>query len=159
MLLIYLISAVLAIFLFIEKDETLCDKTLSKSFMRQLHHGNMKHLTSNLVALTSLSYSIERIITWQYYLLIIITIYIISSFIDYLLSNQNIIHINCSIGFSGIVFGILGWSLINQRGFDQKLLMDLAILMYPSLTTPNISFSGHLVGLLSGMLTYLLLPA
>lgn len=155
---VLVIAIILFGFLFVRKDESLCDGSLLHAYLRQMHHGNVTHLMANLGAFASLTYSIQNVVGSYQYLAILITISVLSGLIDYWLTNQTIISVQCSIGFSGVVFGLLGWSLAQQRGFNKQLLIDLALLMYPSLTTPNISFSGHLIGLLAGLIAFLLFP-
>ena len=141
------------LFLFtIQSKRGVCEKSLKGSFTRQLHHGGLGHFYFNMAAFANLTYYIQSKVGWSTYLLIVFTIMALITFADYVLYGADITH--CSIGFSGVVFGLLGWSLFNQRGFSQSLIMDLVLLLLPSLWIRQISFSGHLIGLLAGIGVY-----
>lgn len=61
----------------------------------------------------------------------------------------------CSIGFSGVVLGLLVWSGFNSGYYSfstATLLSLLWILIVPVLGDSRISFSGHLYGVLAGLL-------
>ncbi|MCP3682258.1 MAG: rhomboid family intramembrane serine protease, partial [bacterium] len=58
----------------------------------------------------------------------------------------------CSIGFSGVIFGIAAWELVTNKGFDWIVLLSLGIMIAgPTIKNPKASLSGHIVGAISGV--------
>lgn len=150
---VIVVGIILFLFTFENKNDV-CNKSLFGSFLRQFHHGNLTHFLFNMTAFANLTYNIQNKVGWTTYLLIIFMIMILNTLADYILYGADIIH--CSIGFSGVVFGLLGWSLFYQRELSLSLITDIILLLLPSLWIRKISFSGHLIGLLSGILVYYL---
>ena len=111
----------------------------------QFVHISLLHLASNLFSLWYLS-NLERSLGWTKFLGLIIAIVIISSGADALIGNRH-----CSIGFSGVLFGLFAWSTLTMRGFKWYNLGLVAVLLLAN-TGPNISLRGHAIGALTGVL-------
>ena len=148
---VLLIGSILFIFTFLDKQNA-CQPTIINAFTRQLYHGDINHLAFNFIAFANLTHQITQITGLFTYMIIFALIFVLMVILDYIFYGLGLIE--CSIGFSGVVFGLLGWVFLHQRGFNLQLLVDLALLLAPSLTTPGISFTGHLLGLVAGMLVY-----
>jgi membrane associated rhomboid family serine protease len=151
-----IIILILSFYQFNEIDngngKNMCNKKLYNSFARQFYHGDISHLLSNLFVFFQLSYLLDKILDLESYLLLIVSLIVLLSLIDYVLYKNNLI--NCSIGFSGVVFGLYAWVLLYNKGFNKALFIDLIVLLYPSLVVPNISFIGHLTGIIVGIFMY-----
>ena len=53
----------------------------------------------------------------------------------------------CSIGFSGILFGLFTWELVSIKKLDIELLLAIVIMVAgPSIQNKKISLSGHIIG-------------
>jgi hypothetical protein len=59
----------------------------------------------------------------------------------------------CSIGFSGILFGLMTWELITTRKIDIELLLAIVVtVVAPSIGNKKVSLTGHTIGAVSGVL-------
>jgi membrane associated rhomboid family serine protease len=87
--------------------------------------------------------------------LLVASIVVISSLSEYQLSllKENT---PCGVGFSGIVIGLVAFEMkgVNLLGSAPLLIA----LLYPSLINPEISFQGHAIGALTGLLLGKLIP-
>lgn len=134
-----------------------CDDT---SYLRQLYHslthGNLLHLAINLYTFYQLSILETQLGSKNYFILLIAILFLSSGI--YLLMNKLLYgnKIVCSVGFSGVLFGLIVWSRFIMNGSfnttDMKMLLVLLIL--PTLRNPQISFMGHLSGLLAGLILW-----
>jgi rhomboid domain-containing protein 1 len=63
-----------------------------------------------------------------------------------------------TVGFSGVIFGllVLYYSLLNQS--PGVTLIGLIISIIPQLTIPGISSEGHFAGIIAGVMYILLFP-
>ena len=136
--------------------KNMCKKSLFNSFIRQFYHAYITHLLSNLYVFFQLSYLLNNILSFNSYLILVISLIILLTLTDYILYNNNLI--KCSIGFSGVVFGIYTWVLLHNNTLTnnntKSLIIDLLVLLYPSVVIPNISFIGHLSGIFAGLFIY-----
>ena len=92
------------------------------------------------------------------YLVLILVITSLMVILDtmYLSSLQSLdIKDTCSIGFSGVLYGLLAWNILTDRNISMESLITIIVLVIePSLTSANVSFSGHALGAVSGIITY-----
>lgn len=126
-----------------------CGKNVQEIFAGNFVHVDPYHLISNLYALYSLS-RVERRIGKNFkWLVVFLTMF--NTLIEYYLRKM-FPQIKCSIGFSGILFGLMSWELITENEMDLNLILSLIIIVInPSLEKSNISLIGHTVGALSGI--------
>lgn len=115
----------------------------------QFVHISLLHLASNLFSLWYLS-NLEQSLGWVKFLGLIIAIALISSGADALIGNRH-----CSIGFSGVLFGLFAWSTLSVKGFKWYNLGLVAVMLLAN-TGPNISLRGHALGALTGVALALL---
>ena len=125
-------------------------------------HGNVEHLAGNAVALFSLGF-IAAVPNLKKFLLMTVIVIIIGGLGVWLFSPSNTV----SIGASGVVFGYFGYLLL--RGFVDRRPVDVVVSIgiglayaYPmwhsiGFGVTNISWQGHLSGLVGGMLAAILL--
>ena len=128
-----------------------CENTLPNAVLRQFMHGNIAHFTSNMYVMIDISSKILQRMTTLKFIVLILLIFVLCVLMDYLF------YYECSIGLSGVVFGLLTWFLLSYNGISQKVLIDLGILLLPSVLDRRISFGGHFMGIISGFITYIII--
>jgi len=127
-----------------------CGEGVLKGLNRSFIHINAVHIISNLFVFYILS-RIEVIHGSKVFISLIIQLSILTTFIELLL--HYVVHVPCSIGFSGILFGLAVWELIYDRSVNLALLLGIsAMVVLPSLNNPKASLVGHGVGALSGLI-------
>jgi membrane associated rhomboid family serine protease len=125
-------------------------------------HGNLEHLAGNAVALFSLGF-IAAVPSLKRFGLMTLIVVVVGGVGVWLFSPSNTI----SIGASGVVFGYFGYLLL--RGFVDRRPVDVVVSIgialayaYPMWSSigfgvTNISWQGHLSGLVGGFLAAILL--
>jgi membrane associated rhomboid family serine protease len=125
-------------------------------------HGNLEHLAGNAVALFSLGF-IAAVPSMKKFLLMTAIVIVVGGLGVWLFSPANTV----SIGASGVVFGYFGYLLL--RGFVDRRPVDVVVSIgialayaYPmwhsiGFGVTNISWQGHISGLVGGMLAAILL--
>jgi membrane associated rhomboid family serine protease len=129
-----------------------CGYSLLTTFSRNFIHTDMYHLIGNLFSLYALS-RVEYKIGIQKFILLLSFLLIFNSILEIILY-KSFPSIKCSIGFSGILFGVFTWELITTKKVDIYLFISIiSTIIIPSLTHSNISLSGHFIGAFSGILS------
>ncbi len=112
-------------------------------------HVDLWHIGFNMLALYVLGPQLESVLGRARFL----ALYLLSGFVGsvavYWLSNPQV----GTIGASGAIFGLLGGLLvvvIKVRGQVQSILVWVGINLVFTITVPNISWQGHLGGLVGG---------
>ncbi|HEY0447877.1 rhomboid family intramembrane serine protease [Actinophytocola sp.] len=125
-------------------------------------HGNVQHLAGNALPLFSLGF-IAAVPNIRKFLWMTLIVIVVGGFGVWLFSPEN----SVSIGASGVVFGYFGYLLL--RGFVDRRPVDVVVSIgialayaYPMWNSigfgvTNISWQGHLAGLVGGMLAAILL--
>lgn len=128
-----------------------CGKNMKDVFLSSFVHVDSFHLFSNMYALYALS-RVERYLgTKKFFSLVVFLLFVNTLF-------ETALHkvtdkIPCSIGFSGVLFGIMTWEIVTNRGIDIHIASSIMLMVIlPSLQFKNVSFSGHLVGSISGII-------
>lgn len=148
----------IAIQIFASKTFMDCGDTgISRQVLHSLIHGSATHLLVNIFTFIQL-FRLEQALGSRDYFILIIIILLLSSLL-YWLMNKLLYgsEIQCSVGFSGVLFGLLVWSrmVINGGSFDLKeLLLWSSLLIFPVLQNPRISLLGHLSGFLVGLMLW-----
>jgi len=129
-----------------------CDNDMKSIFVSNFIHIDYKHLLANAFGIYALSRIEEKIGIYEF-LKLLIFILVIFTILETLLHNIYK-EINCSIGFSGIILGMITYEYIKNYGaIDYEILLSLIIyLIVPSYFSPNVSFSGHLLGVVAGII-------
>lgn len=152
-----LVSAILVVvsllFIFRQWVSLPCGLDILSAFSRNFIHVDPLHLMINLYGfyrLADLEFSVGSI----RYLALILLLTFFQSVLEWLYLTIRPIGGSCSIGFSGILFGILTFMFFFDRGIDLTLLLALFVsILSSSATSERISFTGHLFGVISGLLT------
>ena len=126
-----------------------CKYNLLETVLRSFIHVDILHLIFNLIAFWNI---VRQSHLGNYQLLFIVSSLIVMTTIGELVVNQ-IIPLTCSIGWSGIVLGLLAYTMLSKmKKWDWKILLYLVFI---SVRGPsNVSISGHLIGVFSGILLY-----
>lgn len=123
--------------------------------IRSFYHANLTHLLANGFSLFVLSF-MEELIGWQNFLLAILFIWLLSSYI--LLGIHTFIPKTkaYTVGFSGVIFGlyVLYFSLLGNNNVVS--IGGLILSIIPQLFVRGISFAGHLSGILAGIIFVML---
>jgi membrane associated rhomboid family serine protease len=129
-----------------------CNNDVFSNFLCSFIHIDATHLIYNLYAVFALS-RVEMILGSRQFLNLIFFILIMNSIFETIL--KHFIHsINCSIGFSGVLFGILFWEIISNNGLDIFILSSIIpLILIPSFLDKNTSLSSHFIGLLTGTIS------
>jgi membrane associated rhomboid family serine protease len=133
------------------------DTSAGRQVIHSMLHGNLFHLFVNILTFIQL-YRLEQMLGARNYFVLIIIILILSSLLYWVL-NKFLYgsEVVCSVGFSGVLFGLLVWSrmMLGGGSFDLKeLALWFAVLVIPVLQNPQISLLGHLSGLIVGVLLW-----
>jgi membrane associated rhomboid family serine protease len=120
-------------------------------------HGNLEHLAGNALPLFSLGF-IAAVPDLRRFLLMNVVVIVVGGFGVWLFSPAN----SVSVGASGLVFGYFGYlalrGIVDRRPVDVVVSIGVALaygyLMWHSIGfgVTNISWQGHLCGLVGGML-------
>jgi len=132
-----------------------CGKNMIDSFLSNFVHIDSIHLFSNLYVLYALS-RVELSLGPKKFFSLVIFLLCVNTVFETTLHKMTD-KIPCSIGFSGVLFGILTWEIVTNRGIDMYIASSIMLMtILPSLQFKNVSLSGHLVGSVSGILSALL---
>jgi rhomboid protease GluP len=127
-----------------------CDQSIISNLSRNFIHVQLFHILSNLFFFYQIR-NLELQLGMKSYALLILMLVVTQSLLEFGL--QRFIDLGCSIGFSGILYGLIVWMLVNQPRADQKQLMTILVsIIASSLAMPNLSLSGHLIGFASGLI-------
>ncbi len=154
MRLVSLVIGVLLVAIFGLKldTSTLCNNNILHNASRDFIHAEPYHLLVNLFGLYYVSALEEKIGSAKYSILVV-SLILLSSLITFIA--RKMFDIKCSIGFSGVILGLLSYMLLDSSKDNSSLypiLYLIAISIYP--TSKNISVSGHLIGIFSGIIAY-----
>lgn len=127
-----------------------CQKNMSSIFYSHFIHVELYHLIANLFALYVLS-RVERDIGGKKFMMLIVFLLVITSLAEVLI--HKIIHVPCSIGFSGILFGVMAYEITSKKGFDWLLFVSISgVIASSSLQDSKSSLIGHTIGAISGIM-------
>jgi membrane associated rhomboid family serine protease len=130
-----------------------CQNTLLAGVQRNFIHIELPHLAANLFTFWVLS-RIEDRMGSAVYAGLIAALLVIFTLSEYAIGRAAIgKNPKCSIGFSGILFGLVAWELLTARTkLDWQLVLALAaMIITPSLASRKVSFTGHLLGAVCGL--------
>ncbi|HRN71328.1 MAG TPA: rhomboid family intramembrane serine protease [Candidatus Woesebacteria bacterium] len=133
-----------------------CQPNFFNSISRTFLHANLAHLTGNVVSLQQIGSILILSYGNTLFAKVTILITVLEIFTDYFLTRY--FQINCSIGYSGVIFGLLTYLLITTRVPLNQLGIILAFQLLPGFLSPGISNFGHMLGILNGVIASYLLP-
>jgi len=128
-----------------------CGDTVLSSFCSNFVHVEYYHLFANLLALYALT-RVERDIGTKNFSFLVIFLLVFTSIVE-VLAHKLFPGMPCSIGFSGILFGIMTWEVITKKGFDVMIVVSIfGMVVMPSIQNPKASLIGHAVGAIAGII-------
>ena len=128
-------------------NEVPCEGDLISNIKRDFIHIRFTHLFLNLVGLYVLS-NIEKTIGKEKFLKLLVFIIIITSVIESQFYNNY-----CSIGFSGILYGLLAYQMLILKKIEIDIIVIL-LLLYFTEKKDVTSNSFHLIGFFTGVAGY-----
>jgi len=131
-------------------------KNIISVFSSNFVHEDIYHLSANLLALYALS-RVERQVGFSKFLTLILFALISNSIIETLIYKSFPL-LNYSVGFSGVLISIMIWEIMVLKKVDIFLFSStVALIILPSTQNPKISITGHIVGIISGIIGSLIL--
>jgi membrane associated rhomboid family serine protease len=128
-----------------------CENGIVNGVSRSFIHISTTHLLANLAGIYIL-YRAEMQLGSSKFLRTFISILVISIVFECIYSL--LFKVECSIGFSGVLFGFAAWSILTEKKLDYSLLGLLAVFIVgTSIKDSKASFCGHLCGFMAGITT------
>jgi|SRR3972149_2932800 len=126
-----------------------CNNTLTNGLFQTFIHANIEHLVFNMFGLL-LTSRIEVQIGSKKYLGLVAIILGLDVAVETII--KQIITIPCSVGISGIIFGLLAYECFKLKIFNWMDVIGLiAMMIVPTLTNPKASLFAHGIGILIGI--------
>ena len=131
-----------------------CGNTVLEQFYSNFIHTDIYHISANLYALYALS-RVERKMGTKKFLYLIIFLLAFNTLLE-ILAKKLKPELQCSIGFSGVLYGVMTWELVTEKDLDIYILSSIIIMtVLPSLKSKNISLLSHGIGAFSGVISAL----
>ena len=128
-----------------------CGKDVMSIFYGNFVHIDIYHLISNIYALYALS-RVELSIGSKQFTGLIAFLLVFNTIAESLM-HKIFKSLKCSIGFSGILFGVTAWEMVTSRDLDWVLISSLlAMVVGPTIQNPKASLMGHAVGAVVGVI-------
>ncbi len=132
-----------------------CGKDVMSLFYSNFVHIDLYHLLSNLFALYALS-RVEVATGGKKFTALIVFLLLFNTLAEAAMY-RIFKGLPCSIGFSGVLFGVAAWELVTNKGFDWMVALSLVVMIAgPSIQNPKASLMGHTVGAVAGVVGGLL---
>jgi len=126
-----------------------CDKNMTDIFISNFIHTDYLHLVSNLYGIYSLS-RLEIVLGPKKFILMVCFLLLCNTILETLL--HKIIDAPCSIGFSGILYGVLAFEIVYTNKIDYFILTSiLSGIVVDKIKNKKSSLSGHIIGIISGI--------
>ena len=127
-----------------------CEKNMKSIFISQFIHIDFFHLISNLYGFYALS-RVELAMGPKKFFILVLFLLIFNTIFEFIL--HRLLKTPCSIGISGILYGIVTFELLSNKIVDYHGILSIFLSIYSSYTsTINSSLYGHLIGGFSGIL-------
>ena len=131
-----------------------CENTIPNIFAGTFTHVEMAHLLSNLFALYALS-RVEEEMGSKSFRWLLIFLLVFNTLIEYVV--RSIWDFKCSIGFSGILFGLITWEIVSNKNISIEVILSIIVIVIgPSMQNKQLSLEGHAIGAVSGIVGALL---
>lgn len=140
-----------------------CNNDVMSVFSSNFIHVDLTHLITNIYALYELS-RVERDIGYRKFTMLIIFLVVTNTILE-VIAHKLYPSIPCSIGFSGVLYGVITYEYITTKQLNLYLVASiLTRIILPHVINNsnnsgsgnNISVVGHLVGAISGIIGGLL---
>lgn len=132
-----------------------CEKDMVSIFICNFIHIDLFHLIANLYAIYSLS-RVEILLGSKKFFILVLFLSIFNTVFESIL--HKIINTPCSIGISGILYGVITFEILLTNNIDYNGLFAIFLNIYASsMSNTKSSLSGHMIGAISGILGSLIL--
>jgi membrane associated rhomboid family serine protease len=132
-----------------------CGKDFVSVFSANFIHIESYHFMSNLYALYALS-RVEKELGAKKFFTLLIFLLIFNTIIEVVI-HKLIPTIPCSIGLSGVLFGIMTYEIISKNELDFFIITSIiATVAMPSIMSRRVSLLAHSIGAFSGIIGGLL---
>lgn len=132
-----------------------CEKDMVSIFICNFIHIDLFHLIANLYAIYSLS-RVEILLGSRKFFILVLFLSIFNTIFESIL--HKIINTPCSIGISGILYGVITFEILLTKNIDYNGLFAIFLNIYASsMSNTKSSLSGHMIGAISGILGSLIL--
>ena len=126
-----------------------CEKDMASIFMTNFIHTDFAHLIANLVGLYALSRVEYKTGPKKFFILLLFLLFFNTIF-EFIL--HRIINTPCSIGISGVLYGILTFEIICTKNIDYSMLTAVLLNVFIAYGfDKKSSLSGNLIGAISGI--------
>ena len=127
-----------------------CEKDMVSIFCTNFIHTDFYHIFSNLISFYALS-TIEYKMGPKKFFILILYLLIFNTIFEFIL--HKIIKTPCSIGFSGVLYGIATFEIVCNKNLDYAMISALIINVAVSYNFDSkSSLSGHVIGIISGII-------
>jgi membrane associated rhomboid family serine protease len=121
------------------------------NFFSNFVHTEFDHLLGNIFVLYAFS-RVEKQLGMKKFISLLVFLLIFNTVVDTFLHNL-FPTMPCSIGFSGILFGIISWEITTNQKVNVYIIAPILFsVVLPSIRNTKISLSGHLIGAFSGII-------
>ena len=129
-----------------------CGKDILSNFYSNFVHIEIVHLLSNVTGLYVLS-RVEYNIGAKSFIKLLSFIIIFNTITETIM-HKLLPNTSCSIGFSGVLFGIATWELITTKDIDYAAVLAIIFAaIAPSQDRKSVtSISAHIIGAVSGII-------
>ena len=132
-----------------------CEKDMISIFISNFIHIDTFHLMANLYGIYSLS-KIEILLGSKKFLILVLFLSIFNTVFESIL--HKIINTPCSIGMSGILYGVITFEILLTKEIDYNGLFAVFLNIYASsISNTKSSLSAHIIGAISGILGSIIL--
>ena len=127
-----------------------CEKNMVNVLYSNFIHTDFYHLAANLFGLYSLT-DVEIRLGSKKFLTLILFLILFTSLLEIIL--YRLIKTPCSIGFSGILYGVFTFEVISKHKYvDYKILGAIILnIMFSKIMDSKSSLYGHIIGVISGI--------
>ncbi len=129
-----------------------CGKDVLSNFYSNFTHVDIFHLIGNLSGLYVLS-RVEQNIGSKQFIKLLIFLLIFNTVTETII-HKIIPSTQCSIGFSGVLFGIATWEIITTQEVDYAAVLAIIFsAIRPTVNQIKTSISGHVIGAIGGIIS------
>ena len=131
--------------------EVRATRTLLNQFLSSVEHGSGVHLALSLIGLY-LTSRMEVEYGSAIFGALVLCAFLLSGLLEFAVRTAAP-KIPWSIGFGGVIIALVTFNLMDAPSFRAAGFL-LLIILYPNLTNPEASLTGHLVGAVTGVILY-----
>ena len=129
-----------------------CGKDVLSNFYSNFTHVDIFHLIGNLSGLYVLS-RVEQNIGSKQFIKLLIFLLVFNTITETIM-HKIIPSTQCSIGFSGVLFGIATWEIITTQEVDYAAVLAIIFsAIRPTVNQIKTSISGHVIGAIGGVIS------